>query len=173
MMLALGMAVLAGAAQAKPAPRAGEGEVLVYIFRSSALLNSGRAASFYIDESKVADLRIGGCVVAELPAGDHRLIQIWKPLPLWDIGSEFTEKVKPIGVSGDWQAGQTYYYELDVLGNAYEFGWRLSQQTGLPKGKAPGKCRLVLAKDFGPKVTLPPMARTGGSARQMPNSPTD
>ena len=137
-----------------PQPSAGPGQALVYLYRAPKMLNSGRAASFFIDDIKVVDLGSGGCSLAAIPAGPHTLTQKWKAVPIVDFGSQFIRDAKTLTIDGEWLPGNTYYYELDVSGGfagyrTIEVNWRLAAGDAKAGMLRMAGCRYMPAETFG------------------------
>lgn len=83
-------------------------KVAVYIVRASSLFNAANGSGFYIDGTKIASIGNGGCTALYAGPGDHKLEQGWDLFFLSD---------KQIAMPVHWDAGNSYYYVLDMDGS--------------------------------------------------------
>jgi len=97
------------------------GQALVYIYRLPNTPFTARRASFWLDDVRVAELNQSGYTRFYAPEGSHTLSQRWP----WDVAGG---KTTYLGVR--WQAGKTYYYNLesslDFRGLGETVTWRIS-----------------------------------------------
>jgi hypothetical protein len=114
--LALFFASSAGFAQNPPIPDGGTDtqaaaaaeppRATIYVYRQKGFVLGGRTGVIFVDGKRLGILTYSGCIVAHVPAGDHKLQH------RWDLLFDPTALLQKIGFAAHWEPGGTYYYRL-------------------------------------------------------------
>ncbi len=87
----------------------------VYLYRPSAIMQSGNYPDITLDSKAIGQLKTGGYLTFAAPAGDHMLNLKAPNFMMWI----HKERNIPLKLA----AGNTYFYKLDITGQySYRFG---------------------------------------------------